>query len=460
MATPRMKEPIARTRELKRRSQTHGFRLFGVTGAEPDIVFETANGLILRDTDGNEYMDMCSMFHCTSLGYGRRELIEAANEQMNKLTYMVNGALYANIPAIDYSEALAKFTPRNINRFFFCNGGSEATETALKIARAYWYHQGKPTKYKIICLMEGYHGLTSGVTNLLGDYELRAPFGPEVAGIVRIPNYNCYRCPLDRTYPDCGIACARYLERAIDEEGEDSIAAFIAEPMFGYGGGIAPPAEYFPIVSEICTRHNVLLIDDEVMTGFCRTGKNFAVDHWNVQPDLMTMAKGMSGVYFPVAGIGVSDRVFAPLADKIIMSGVTTGGHPVGMAIAKAALDIYIKERIAERVDQMGKHVRERLDKEFMTLPHVGNYTGLGLMYGIEIVADKKTKHRFPLEMDVMHNVVLSKCLEAGLLPRVYSARRHDRIAFAPPLIATQAEIDKELNILHPILAGLRDIKV
>lgn len=450
-----------RTQELQKRSQAHGFNTYGgVVGIQPEKIWEKGRGIRLTDTDGKEYIDLSSFFLCANLGYCRKELVDVAYEQMQKLTYAISFANSNNIPAIEYAEALAKFTPENINHFYFCNSGSEANESAIKIAKAYWHAQGKASKYKILSLMEGFHGLAGFVTGFLPEGDLRPFFGPEAPGIIRVPNYNCYRCPLSLTYPGCDITCAKYLERVIGEEGENTIAAFIAEPEQGYGGGIAPPPEYFPMVRDICTRHNVLFISDEVITGFCRTGRNFGVDNWNVKPDMMAMAKGMAGVHFPVAGIGISDKVYAGLANTLIMTGHTTGGHPVAMAVGKAALDIYIKERMCEHVTKLGNHIKERFEKEFLPLPNIGYAGGLGLFHTIEVVADKETKRRFPLEMDIMHTVVLPKCMERGLFVRVFSTTRHDRIAISPPLMITQEEIDTALDILYPILAGLKDIKV
>ena len=447
-----------RLRKLRQRSVEHIFMTFGMAGAEPELIFERGKGITLTDVEGKEYMDMCSFFHCCSLGYGRKELIDAAAEHMNKLIFTPSYSLASNIPAIEYAEELANFTPTSINHFFFCNGGSEANETAIQIVRAYWWVQGKATKLKIICLTNAYHGATVFTTGLNGNPEVRKPFGPSVPGILRIPSYYCYRCSFGLKYPDCGIECAKVLEKVIEEEGEDSVAAFIAEPVLGVGGSVAPVPEYFPIVREICTKHHVIWIADEVMTGFCRTGKNFAVDNWNVEPDMMSIAKGMTGAHFPMAGVGVSDQVYAALASEALTCGFTTSGMPPACAVAKAALNIYVRERMAEHVTRVANHVKKRLEKEFLPLPNVGDIGGLGLMQSIEIVADKETKRRFSPEVDV-RNAVLGRCLEEGLLTRIYTTHNHDRVAFAPPLIITEEEADKELDILFPIISGLRDLK-
>ena len=448
----------ARARELRKRSVAHIFHTFGVPNIEPELIFEKGKGITLTDADGKEYLDMCSFFHCCSLGYGRKELVDAVYEQMNKLTFTPTFLLCSNIPAIEYAEALAEFAPKSVNHFFFCNGGSEANETAIKIARAYWWVQGKATKLKIICLNDAYHGATIFVQGLMGDPENGIPFGPAAPGIIRLPNYNCYRCQLGLKYPDCGIDCAKTIEKVIEEEGEDTVAAFIAEPVQGVGGGVAPPPEYFPMVREICSRRNVLWIDDEVMTGFCRTGKNFCVDHWNVEPDLMCMAKGINSAHFPMGAVGVGDKVYTALASQPLICGFTNGGQPTACASAKAALDIYIKEKICEHVTKVGNHVRERFEKEFLRLPHVGNIGGLGLMQSIEIVADKETKRRFPAVTN-LRSLLLERCLERGLIPRIYSERRHDRLAFAPPLVITEEEADRELDIVYSVISGLKDLK-
>ena len=445
--------------ELRKRSQAHGFMVFGKPGDAPEIIFEKGKGVILTDINGKEYMDLCSFFHCTSLGYGREDIAEVAYKAMKQLSFTPTHALYNHPMGIKYAEELAKFTPKNINHFFFCNSGSEANETILGLAKAYWFYQDKPRKYKVLSLMEGYHGTTDGIRGMLGDYGLRKAFGFEnPLGLIRVPNYKCYRCPLQLEYPKCDIFCARYLDKIIDEEGEDSIAAYFAEPVQGYGGAITPPPEYFPIIREILNRRNILMVSDEVMTGFCRTGKNFGVDNWNVEPDLMALAKGITAVYWPAAGIGISDKIFENIKDKFIFAGATTSGHPVGMAIANRCLEIYKEENIAENVTKLGNHLRERLEKEFLPLPHIGNVGGLGLMQAIEVVANKETKERFPLEMDIMHTVVLPKCWEAGIMPRVYSSVRHDRMSIAPPLVINKDELDKGVDIIYDILADLGNI--
>lgn len=239
------------------------------------------------------------------------------------------------------------------------------------------------------------------------------------------------------------------------EEGADSIAAFIAEPVHGFGGAIAPPPEYFPMVRQILTDHNVLFIADEVITGFCRTGKMFSLEHWNVEPDIMALAKGMTGAYAALGAVGFSDEIYSMLLGSHFALGSTGPSALAAVAGAKASLNIYVKDKIAEHVAEVGKHAKERLVNEFLPLPHVGDIGGLGLLLGIEIVADKKTKQRFPAERDIMNSVVRRQCYERGLFPRFYRSMHHDRLSFTPPLIITKEQTDKALDILYSVIAEL-----
>ncbi len=444
-----------RTEELKKRSLKHLFHAHGTVG-DVNLILEKGKGIILTDTDGKEYMDMCSFYACCSLGYGREEIVDAAYEQMKKLSFTVANAPYSNIPAIEYTEALAGFVPENITRFQFCTGGSESVETAVKIAKAYWYFKGKASKYKVICIMNSFHGVFHFTGSLMGNATGRKYYGPETPGIVRLPHYHCYRCPFGLEYPACGIRCAHFLETVIEQEGADSIACMVAEPIHSWAGG-PPVPEYWPIVREICTKYDVLLMADEIVSGFCRTGKNFGIDHWNVQPDLMVIGKGMTGAYFPFAGFGVSEEVYSVFPGQILVTGLTNTGIPVGCTIAKTALDIYLREKIAENVTKVGNHVKERLEKEFLPLPHVGNVTGLGLLLNLEIVADKETRRRFPEAMNIT-DVIRERCWGKGLFMRALGKYEVDVVIITPPLIITKEEVDKELDILYPIIAGLKDL--
>jgi len=441
-----------RTEELKERSLQHLFHYHGVVG-ELNLIFEKGKGVMLTDVDGKELMDMCSVYACCSLGHGREEIIEAAYAQMKKLAFAIANAPMSNIPAIEYSEALADFTPKNITRFQFCTGGGEAVETAIKLAKAYWYFKDKASKYKVICIMDSFHGVFHLSGRLMGSSVGRNYYGPEASGIVRLPHYHCYRCPFGLKYPACDIRCARFLDTIIVEEGKDSIACMIAEPIHSWAGG-PPVPEYWPIVREICDKNDVLLIADEIVNGFCRTGKNFGLDHWNVQPDLMVMGKGMTGAYFPFSGLGVTEEIYSIFPGKVLITGLTNTGIPVGCAIAKTALDIYLKEGIAEKVTKLGNHVGNRLEKEFLALPKVGNVSGLGLLQTIELVADKEAKGPSPLEAKTMSGII-TRCREQGLFVRGGAGYGTAAIFLTPPLIISKEEMDKGLDVLYSILSEL-----
>lgn len=446
-----------RTQQLTRKASQHFMGPFGPAGAKVEIIQDRGDGCYVWDTNGRKYLDICSVTQSLNLGYGRKEIHDAIAKQLGKIEFVFSMPPYGNDVVIEYAEELAKVTPSSINHFFFTVCGTESVEIAINTAKFYWQLKGKPTKYKVICLTNGYHGSSQFTASLMGPGIGRTPFGPEALGVVRIPDYHCYRCQLGLKYPDCGIRCAYFLEQAIEAEGEDSIAAFIAEPEQGAGGAIAPPPDYFPITSRICRNHNVLFIADEVMTGFCRTGKIFAIQHWDVEPDMMTMAKGISSAYIPMGAVGISDKVWETIRDTLFYHGHSYSGHPVSCAAARAALDIYIKEGIAERVSEIGNYVKERLESEFLPLPNVGYIGGLGLLLGIGVVADKETKAEFPPEVNLAAKLQ-AECLKAGLFVRTRVFR--DGLMFSPPLIITKAEVDKALDLLHPIMAGLKELKV
>lgn len=450
-----------RTKDLIERARTYHLAQFGIIGSAIKVIFEKGKGCKLWDTDGNEYLDICSFQQCCNLGYDNREIIGAAIEQMNKIVFADPISPFGNVPVIEYSEELVKVLPKHMNHVFYTIAGTESVESALKFAKMYWTVTGKATKNKFICLLRDcYHGCGHLSGSLMGPSDGRVYFGPEAAGVIRAPSYYCYRCPLNLSYPECKILCAQYLDTIIRAEGEDSIAAFIAEPSFGFGGAISPPPEYWPIVRKICTENNILLIADEVLTGFCRTGKMFALENWNIEPDIMTMSKGINSAYLPLGAVGISDDIYSILEGHPLLLGCTNGAQPVCVATARAALQIYLRDNIADHVVKVSNHARARLNKEFSLLPNVGDVSGIGLLTGIELVADKETKCRFPLEMDIMRTVVEKKCWEVGLFPRIWGGPGGDRVAFSPPLIISIEEVDIALDRLYAVLAGLKDIKI
>ena len=418
---------------------------FAEKGSE--IIVEEGHGLILRDVSGKEYIDALSGAVCVNLGYGRRELAEAAMTQMAKLSYLMGWSNFANTAAIEYASKLAEFTPKGLSRFFFANSGSEANESAYKIARFYWINQGKESKTKIISRQHSYHGLNLASMSATGMERFHTKLGPLVPGFIRIPTAYCYRCPFDKEYPDCNLECAEALAEAIDREGEDTIAAFVGEPISGTAGTIVPPPGYWSRVRQICTERNILLVLDEVMTGFGRTGKNFGCEHWGIIPDMMLMSKGMISSALPLSAVALSNKVFqGMLGPDAFYHLYTCGAHPVCCAVAMKNLEILIREKLVENSARVGKYLLDRLN-ELKEYPYIGEVRGLGLFAAFEIVESKET--RVPNGNVAKKLVVASR--ERGLIIRVAGTA----IQVAPPLIATEADIDMIMDILKPVVAEL-----
>lgn len=293
----------ARTEELIKTDIDHILHPFCIAGTHPGVVFEkTRDRIYLVDTEGKEYIDVTSGLMCVNLGHGQKAIQDAICDAIRKIDYTTAFYGFSNVYAIECAKLLSEITPGGLKHFHFVSGGSEAADTAIKMARLYWHHKGMGTKQKIIVLNNSYHGqlgISTYMTRMLQGMVQRG-YGAEPSGYLRVPNFFCYRCQFGATYPGCDMLCARYLKSVIDSEGPDSIAAFFAEPIQGSGGVISPPPEYWPMVRKICTDSNILLIGDEVMSGFARTGKMFAFEHFGIAPDMMIMAKGINSAYLPL----------------------------------------------------------------------------------------------------------------------------------------------------------------
>lgn len=449
--------PNQRTTELLALDKKHVIHCEIWPGYQSGIVWERGQGVYLYDTEGKEYIDFTSQLMNNNLGYCRKEIIDAATEQMKKASYLTSFFGMTHPSVIENAKKLAGITPPGISHFFFCSGGSEANDAAMKTARNYWRTLGKGTKHKIISLYNAYHGASgeSTLTSSVG----QGVMWPDshIPGHVYIPPYYCYKCAFGLTYPSCNIQCALYLDYVIKNEGENTVAAFLAEPVQGSTGVIWPPDEYWPLVRKICSENNVLLHADEVMTGFCRTGKMFALEHWGVVPDIMTMAKGISASHVPYGALGVSDKVWEGLLEmnkvgEMLWIGYTFTGHPVAAAASSAAIDIYLKEKVADNATKVGKHIAKRLQAEFLPLPHVGEVQGKGCFHGMELVKDKKTGA--PISA-AERNAIYQKSLASGLFVRIHVGPRW-RLLIAPPCTITIDEVDKGLNKLLPILTEFK----
>jgi len=442
-----------RTEELLQADAEQVVHAMYTIGKNRGIVMEKAHGIYLIDTDGKEYIDLTSQLMCVNLGHRRQEIIDAVTKAMNEIDFVTTFFGITNPYIIEVSQKLAKLTPGDLNHFHYTSGGSEAIDSAVKIARLYWSRKGLAGKYKIISLYSSYHGSAGVSTNVtgLGRGALQNPFGPVSPGFVHVPPPYSYRCMFGDV-PDCGQTSVYFLEEVIKAEGPESIAAFIAEPILGAAGMIEPPPQWWPQVAEICKKHDILLIVDEVMTGFARTGKMFACEHWNIKGDLMTMAKGIINSALPFGAVALSDKVYDILKGANLMHGFTYSGHPVVAVASSAALDIYVRDKVAENAARVGNHIKQRLEAEFLPLPSVGCIDGRGVFQAIELVKDKESKE--PIDTEVKEEL-WQKMFDAGLFARV-AGWLGNRVFISPPCTITIEETDKTLDILKTLVAALK----
>jgi len=442
-----------RTQELLQADAEKVVHGMYVVGKNRGIVMEKAHGIYLVDTEGKEYIDLSSQLICVNLGHRRQEIIDAVTKAMNEIDYVTTFFGITNPYLIEVSQKLAKLTPGDLNHFHYTSGGSEAIDSAVKIARFYWSRKGFAGKYKIISLYASYHGSAGVSTNVtgLGRGANQNPFGPVSPGFVHVAPPYSYRCMFGDV-PDCGEATANYLEAVIQAEGPESIAAFIAEPIMGAAGMIVPPDNWWPRVAEICKKYDILLVVDEVMSGFARAGKMFACEHWNVKGDMMTMAKGIVNSAIPFGAVALSDKVYDVLKDGNLAHGFTYSGHPLAAAASCAALDLYIRDNVVENAAKVGAHIKQRLEAEFVPLPCVAYADGRGMFQAIELVKDKKTKE--PIDQ-AMKDKLWQDFFDAGIFTRVMGWLGN-RIFICPPCTMTMAEADKFLDLMKPVIAGLK----
>ena len=413
-------------------------------------VWVKGHGAVLVDENGREFLDGLAGLWNVVVGHGRTELAEAAARQMRTLGYASGYAGSTNRPAIELAERLAGLCYPHTNRFFFTSGGAESNESAFKTVRFYWKRLGKSGKYKVISRMWGYHGVTMAAMSATGIPSYWPMFEPRTPGFIVIDGPYPYRFQPTSTRTDDtrtpGEMAADLLEATILAEGPETVAAFLGEPVQGAGGVIVPPDDYWPRIRAICDRHDVLLIADEVITGFGRTGEWFGLSRYGIEPDIVAFAKGITSGYFPLGGIGVSDAIAATIDDapdeQMWMHAFTYSGHPVGCAIALANLDIIEREGLVERAAVLGKRLLAGL-KTLASHPHVGDVRGQGLMCAVELVADKATKTEFTPAEKVGPRVHAAT-QERGLFTRL----RGDVYNLAPPFVTSEAQIDRMVEIL------------
>ena len=364
---------------------------------------------------------------------------------MQSLAYASGYSGSSNPAAIELAEKLSAITYPGINKFFFTSGGGEASDSNFKMARYYWKKMGKPNKHKVISRQWGYHGVTLAAMSATGIAPYWPAFEPRVPGFLHIPSPYPYRYEAPEGVSQ-GLAAANELEKAILAEGADNVAMFIAEPVHGAGGVIPPQDDYFPRIREICDEYDVLLVADEVITGFGRTGKMFGLEHWNVEPDMMQFAKAITSGYFPLGGIGVNDKIADVLdnADDLWMHAYTYSAHPVGCAVGCAMIDVVTKEDFPGQAASKGERMLNRLTEKLADHPNVGDVRGLGMMCAIEMVKDKQTKEEFAAA-DKIGPQVLGETTKRGLFSRV----RNDVYCLAPPIVSTEEQVDEMVDILN-----------
>jgi adenosylmethionine-8-amino-7-oxononanoate aminotransferase len=415
-------------------------------------------GAVLWDRRGRRYIDGSGGACVVNIGHGRREVASAIEAQARVVAY-VHPTQFTSDAVEHYARRLAAHVPGDCNRLYLVSGGSEANETAIKLARAYHVATNSPRRHKVIRRSVSYHGGTLATLALSGRATLRAAYTPMLASAPQVPAPFCYHCPLDQSYPSCRVACADDLERVIRQEDPDTVAAFIAEPVIGASAGAAvPPDQYARAAREICSKYGVLYIDDEVMTGFGRTGRWFAIEWSGVVPDIITCGKGMAGGYMPVGAVLTTDRVVdAVNGAGGFAHGFTFSHNPVTATACLTTLQVLEDEGLVERVGVSGKRLHDLL-APLASHPHVGDVRGRGLFAGVEIVADKTTRRPF-VRAEKRAESVAERAFENGLI--VYPSggcadgENGDVILIAPPFVASDAEIGEIAGIMDRTLTEL-----
>lgn len=426
--------------------------------AKDPFVVSEADGIRLKATDGREYIDGLAGVFTVSLGHGNRAIIDAVTEQLNTLAFAppLHGT---NPAAIELAKVLIDFAPSGFGAVKFVSGGSEATEAAMKIARQYHVNRGNARKYKIIAKYGAYHGATMGALSAGGGWERKSVFEPLLGHFLHVHPPYCYRCPYGRmSEENCGNICAEIVDKTIVAEDPATVAAIIMEPIsISSAGFVVPPPQFFKLLREYCDRHDILLIFDEIITGFGRLGTNFGADYYGVVPDLIACGKGMSSGYAPLAAVLIQEKVnrefLGTVEERVeFHHGHTFGGNPVACAAGLAAMRQIKEQNLVEHARLMGEKMRARLEAMRATYPMIGDVRGAGLLQGVELVADRDSRRAYG--SDVKPGKMVERAArERGLIFRCAT----DYVAFAPPLVSTPADIDEMCDILDASLAEVQE---
>jgi taurine---2-oxoglutarate transaminase len=404
-----------------------------------------AEGCYFTDSTGKKYLDFSAQLMCVNIGHKNKAVIKSIAEQAEKLCYVAPG--YATDVRAELSKLLLEVLPKGLEKFYFSTSGTEANEAAIKIARMY------TGKYKIISRYNSYHGSTAASIAATGDPRRWAiePAG-KIEGVIFAPECNCYRCPMGQNYPDCNIACADYVEHMIRNEG--NVAAVIVEPVVGTNGVLVPADEYLPKLRKICDDNNVLLIADEVMSGWGRTGKWFAVDNWNIKPDILTTAKGITSAYVPLGLTATTMKIADFFNDHYFAHGHTYEAHPLTLAPAIAAIYEIKRLNLIERAVELGEYLGKELNGLKEKHKSIGDVRGKGLFWAVEIVKDKKSKGPFNVKEDKIAGRPLAVDKVTGEMMKngVYMQGWISHFVIAPPLIITKQEIDSAIKVFDEAL--------
>ncbi len=420
------------------------------------IVVTGGHGSTIVDADGTEYLDAMAGLWCVNIGYGRAELADVAAEQMRQLAYYPHTAM--NVPAAELAESINGLMGGGYHTYFV-NSGSEANEAGIKIARQYAKHEYPGQfRFKTVSRYFSYHGTTMATLDAGGLGERKAKFEPFSGDFVHVAPPYCYRCPLGLKHPSCEMACVKNMETTIIGEGPESVAEVIVEPIMSAMGVVPSPDGYLSEVQALCRKYGILLHVDEVINGFGRTGKMFGHQHYNVSPDIMAIAKGISSAYLPIAATVVKNEVFQSFYGEVsenrqVGQVNTYGGHAVSAAVATRNIEIMLEEKLAERAAETGAYLMDGL-RTLLRHPNVGDVRGKGLLIGVELVKDKATKE--PIGAEKLGQVV-EACREAGLLVGRAGAggKMGNTVALSPPLVITRAECDRVVEILDRVITAV-----
>ncbi|MGM0689458.1 MAG: aminotransferase class III-fold pyridoxal phosphate-dependent enzyme [Bacillota bacterium] len=425
--------------ELERK---YVLRSWSVQGKNQYEEVTRAEGCWFWNNEGKKYLDFSSQLVNMNIGHQHPKIIAAIKEQAEKICYVTPN--FASEPRAKLAELIAKHTPGDLCKTLFTLGGAEANDNAIKIARQY------TGRFKLLSRYRSYHGATYGAITLTGDPR-RPPVEPGIPGVVRVFEPYCYRCSFGQTYPGCGLECAEHVREVMLYEGPENIAAFFVEPVTGTNGVFVPPKEYLPRIREICDEFGVLLIADEVMTGWGRTGKWFGVDNWDVVPDMMTMAKGVTQGYIPLGAVVVNKKIADYLDENMLWCGLTYSGHPLACATGVATVKVYEEEKLIENAAAMGEILKTRLNELKEKHPSIGDVRSIGLFAAIELVKDRETKEPLAPWNGPDPGIIgqINKCLrEKG----VYIYLRWNYMFLAPPIAINEKELKFGLDVIDECL--------